>query len=241
VGAARTLTSGLRRWLAITHRGFAGTCQQAYELHRDEVGGSYSICLLLVLPTYTMMIGLLIQTALLLFAKLNTDYAAYVAGRSASVWLTNDSHADLSARQIRRAAVNALLPAASSDPRHLASSPRLDADAESALLAAFAQFNGGKGPTDVYLRRKRQYAEQATKVTYSVDRTGLTSVVRVQVLFDAPIQIPGLGRFLGSKKPGASFFTQTIRSESTAVLNETFRDGSIGHSGRMGIRYGDMH
>ena len=52
----------------------------------EEDGAAYTLSYVMVIPVYALLICLIIETCLMLTAKLGTVYAGYAAARSASVW-----------------------------------------------------------------------------------------------------------------------------------------------------------
>ena len=55
-------------------------------LANDEDGAAYTLSYVMVIPVYALLICLIIESVLMLTAKLGTVYAAYAAARTASVW-----------------------------------------------------------------------------------------------------------------------------------------------------------
>ncbi len=52
----------------------------------DEDGAAYTLSYVMVIPVYALLICLIIESVLMMTAKLGTVYAAFAAARTASVW-----------------------------------------------------------------------------------------------------------------------------------------------------------
>ena len=54
-------------------------------LASDEDGAAYTLSYVMVIPLYALLICLIIESVLMMTAKLGTVYSAYAAARTASV------------------------------------------------------------------------------------------------------------------------------------------------------------
>lgn len=185
-------------------------------LHSAEDGAAYAISLLMALPLYVAMVALVVEVASLTSAGMTLDAAASAAARSAAAWLPLEGSAELKHRQIKRAAVLALVPAANAG----AASSSADAEAEQAFVSAYRRFTPHPLPHDRYLAAKYRAADQATTVTISPSSPRGGDRVTVRVEFRAPIRVPGFGRWLGDSGTGDNA-TRRIMRELSFTLEPT--------------------
>ena len=59
-------------------------------VHRCETGGVQSLAFVLTLPMFTLIVLFIIQVAQVMIGLMVVHYAAYAAGRAATVWLPSD-------------------------------------------------------------------------------------------------------------------------------------------------------
>src|SRR6185437_5924062 len=78
----------------------------------DENGAAYTLSYVMVIPVYAILICMIIETVLMLSAKLGTVYAAYSAARTASVWSSATTW-DKTLAKAKQAAVQSMVPFAS--------------------------------------------------------------------------------------------------------------------------------
>ena len=78
----------------------------------DEEGAAYTLSYVMVIPVYALLICLIIETVLMLTAKLGTVYAAYAAVRTASVWSSHTTW-EKAKEKAERAAFQSMTPFAS--------------------------------------------------------------------------------------------------------------------------------
>ena len=228
----------LSRWLRVRRPRLA-----LRALARDERGASYTLSVVLVLPLYTVLVCLIVQTTLILVVKIGTLNAAYAAARSGAVFLpparVSSDAADRAEREIRQAAILAMTPFASSDSKPaVVATARLDVQAEREYLAAYQLYAGDLAldNADDVLPRKRCYADFATDVQV-VPRPGEVPSpsdrnVTVTVTYEMPLSIPGVARLLGGEQkflPLARFFSRPVTS--TVILEQELpqtRDRTLG-------------
>ncbi|MCA9108767.1 MAG: pilus assembly protein [Planctomycetaceae bacterium] len=213
----------------------------ASQIVTDEQGGSYSLSLVLVTPLYVLLICTIIECALIMNVKLGTIYAAYSAARSAMVWIPASPSRP---EKIKLAAVQAITPFSSSNPDHVLSGGTSGSSGE--VEAFFDAYRSSANPLqgEEYVRRKWQYAFQAThvEVDLSHDERQAPSdqkpTVTATVEYEMPLNIPGVGKFLGEQStlPGADFYSRKITSEATLDLASP-----VSENNRLGIGYDADH
>jgi hypothetical protein len=178
------------------------------DLAKGDEGLGYVLPFLLVLPIYTALICTVMETSLMLVAKIGTTYAAFSAARSAIVWNTAATPS-VAAQRARDAAVRAMVPFAcgvSGSPRGGAGgiSPS-GSDAARALVEAYKKYLGGKAMPvrEQYLLAKYGYAERATQVQIEVQpRSGgdpWDEDITATVTYRYPFIFPGAARMLGER------------------------------------------
>ncbi len=127
-------------------------------LGRAQHGASYSISMVVTMPIYAMLLCMIAECTLTLQVKIGTMYSAYAAARSATVWYPAEmSRTDIE-RKVKTAAVQAIMPFASSWDNHLqgiavggsGDTPEVDD-----LHEAYAAYCGGP-ITDACLSNKPQ-------------------------------------------------------------------------------------
>lgn len=190
-----------------------------------EDGAAYSIAYVLTLPIYILLIALVIESTLILIAKMGTVYSAYAAARSAIVWESarsgSGSQPELMNDKSQLAAVQAMAPFASS-----ASIPGGGGSPGRAAeyFRAYQAHSNGKAPVD-YITAKYRFAEQATRTTIRDNGSGM---ITVTVTYQTPLHIPGAARILGGVAPswggqGRVYLVQTsvsLPSESPPTKDE---------------------
>jgi hypothetical protein len=143
-------------------------------------------------------------------------YAVYAAARAQIVWqVANPARFDEPART---AAVQAMVPFASSSRLHAAGAGIAGLPSPEALLYVQAYHHVVRGPApDDYLAAKYEFARRATRVTSTGRPARSDGDVTVTVTYEMPLHIPGAGRLLGGPAswPGARFRTRTIVSRAT--------------------------
>lgn len=217
---------------------------------REERGAAYSLGLVLVVPFYTGLIATVVETTLMLVVKTGTNYAAYAAARAAAVWLPDEDspppdapdYLPLENREgmVHLAAVNAIWPYASGSREHVAGGPGAfpyNAQAARACIRAYHRYSGGRAPDD-YLDRKWRYAAKATKIQIERSSAEFNAELTVTVEYEMPLNVPGVGRFLGGRASwgGARYFTRKISSNARIE-----KEGPKSENQSLGIAYYDAH
>jgi Flp pilus assembly protein TadG len=202
-------------------------------LARDEDGAAYTLSYVMVIPMYAILICLIIETALMLTAKLGTVYAAYAAARSASVWSSATSW-DNAKKKAEHAAFKTIAPFASGTQSVIASAPSPNSIADSAAyLAAYNAF-AEKPVAAKYLLSKYGYASRHTKVEIAGPPATWDADITAKVTYEFPFNVPGIGRLLGTRGIDGRFYFP-LTSQAT-IPNE----GPQGDRKTIGIGYGTL-
>jgi hypothetical protein len=197
----------------------------------DETGASYMSGAVMIFPIKIMLIALVVELTLLFAASIGTFYGAYAMTRSAIVWLSANP-SSLSNERIRLAAVQAMVPFSSSDPRHLRGGSGSGSNA-SPYIDAYRRYCPGGPLGDTYLANKYWYADLATTITSQPSAPQWDSDVKATVSFEHAIRTPLLGRAVGHRAPwGANVSTYTITASIT-LRNE----GAKNDTQSLGIYY----
>ena len=195
-------------------------------LHRDECGGAYTLSYVMVIPFLMLIICLIVESCLMLSAKLGTVYAAYAGARAASVW---SSATDWNQAQdrIEKAAIQAMVPFASGSASNSGSPPEFAEEYQTAYDS------WATNPVSAnYVRSK--LANAASQLTVRVvDRPARwDSDIEVKVKYNFPFHVPGVGQLLGQASgSGGYVFPLT----STAIVPN---DGPQNATQDLGIGYG---
>lgn len=112
------------------------------ELLAREEGMAYSLSFIMTLPFVMLIVTLVIESTLILGAKLGTTYASYAAARAGIVWLSAEPRSAAQAK-IRLAAVQAMVPFASGNPLHSAGNPAPSSQARDYARAYQGYTRGG--------------------------------------------------------------------------------------------------
>ncbi len=75
--------------------------------HRDEDGGAYTLSYVMTIPFLMLLVALIVESTLMMTAKVGTVYSAYAAARTACVWSSAADWPDTQDR-IERAATQAM-------------------------------------------------------------------------------------------------------------------------------------
>ena len=201
-------------------------------LVRDETGGSYMAGAVMVFPMKIMLIAIVVELTMLLIALGGTFYASYVTARSAVVWLSAAPQA-LGAERIRLAAVQAMVPLASSDARCLGPSAPGAGTGGLAYIAAYHRYSPSGPLGDLYLGNKYRYATVAVSVVIVPSAPNWNSDVTAILNFEHAVRCPILGPLVGHRAPwGGNVYTVTIPARAT-LRNEGPRNGGQ----TLGINY----
>jgi hypothetical protein len=199
----------------------------------DEEGAAYTLSYVMVIPFYALLMCLIIETVLMMTAKLGTVYAAYAAARTASVWSSHTTW-DKVQKKAQKAAVKSMVPFASGTQSVFSNIPT-----DPAVLADGAVYFAGyktytKEPVSKeYLAAKFAYASRSVVVKIDGPPATSNAPIKARVTYEFPFNVPGIGRILGKWSPGGYRFTLT--SEAT-IPNEGPRDNRK----TIGIGYGTL-
>lgn len=204
--------------------------KQSHRFHRDEDGGAYTLSYVMVIPFLMMLIALIVESALMMSAKLGTHYAAYAAVRSASVTSSTRSWGE-SSDGARRAAEQAMLPFASGlMGSESAGQGRIDIDELVAAHDDWAEQPAARG----YLRAKASDVAQRLEVELGAAPAEWDSELTATVIYAYPFRVPGIGRLLGDRQGDVYVFP--LRSR--AVLHN---EGPQNEQQTLGIGYGTQY
>lgn len=192
-----------------------------------EDGAAYSLSIVMVIPVYLYLIALILETSLMLSAKIGTVYAAYSGARAAAVWSTA-ANSGAARRHIEQASRQAFVPFASGTmaPRSLGNETARERRFLEAY-EAYAQTPAARG----YVAKKYRHAQQAVKVTSNAPPAAWDSDIAVTVEYDYPFNVPGIGVILGRKSADGRYVS-TIRTTAT-LQNE----GPQNDQQKLGIEY----
>ncbi len=209
----------------------SGAIAGPLRLMRDEAGGAYTLSYVMVVPVILLLMCLIVETTLMLSAKLGTVYAAFAGARVASVWSSAAEWSGVEQR-IERAATRAFVPFASGSST-AASSVAVDQADVSRYIESYQAYV--QDPvSETYLTKKYQNAQSSLQVTTDGPPASWDADITVTVRYECPFRIPGIGRLLGEKgASGGYFFPLT----STATLQN---EGPQNNSQTIGIGYGKL-
>src|SRR6185436_5257888 len=101
----------------------------------EEDGAAYTLSYVMVIPVYAILVCMIIESVLMMSAKMGTVYAAYAAARTASVWSSATTW-DKTLGKSKEAAINAMVPFASGMQSKASSTPQSGDLAKSAAYVA---------------------------------------------------------------------------------------------------------
>jgi Flp pilus assembly protein TadG len=198
---------------------------------RDEEGAAYTLSYVMVIPFYALLMCLIIETVLMMTAKLGTVYAAFAAARTATVWSSHTTW-EKAQKKAQKAAVKSMVPFASGTQSVFSTVPTDPAVVTDGLAywGAYKAFT--KEPVSKeYLAAKFGYATRNVKVTIDGPPATSDAPIKAKVTYKFPFNVPGIGRILGERGDGGYYYTLT--SEAT-IPNEGPRDNRR----TIGIGYG---
>lgn len=194
-------------------------------LSTDEDGGAYTLSYVMVFPIVMLLVALVVESALMMSAKLGTTYAAYAGARAGSVHASRMDWGQAEER-IRLAAQQAMLPFACADKSSEQSSQIDDAR----YIEAYQQWSSETANAG-YLQSKANSAKGL--VVEVVERPGRwNSDITVNVTYKFPFHVPGVGLLLGERAASGGY-TFSLSSEVT-LQNE----GPQNSRQDLGIGYG---
>lgn len=201
------------------------------QLALEEDGAAYTLSYVMVIPVYALLICLIIETCLMLTAKLGTVYAAFAAARTASVWSSATTWEKAQAKA-QQAAIKSMVPFASGTQSALSTVPTAPGVAVGFPRYWLAYQAYAKKPVaHNYLLAKYNYASRNVEVTIAGPPSTSDAPITAKVTYRFPFNVPGIGRLIGQRGIGGYYYA--ITSEVT-IPNEGPRD----HRKTIGIPYG---
>ena len=196
-------------------------------LVRDEHGGAYTLSYVMVIPILMLLTCLIIESTLMMMAKVGTSYAAFSGARTAIVWSSASDNWDLAENRIEKAAIQSFVPF-SSGMGAQGSAPN-EASAYSSSYTAFVD----EPVSESYIRAKYSNAARRLKVTVSGPPRSHDSEIKVTVAYRFRFNMPGIGKLIGEKDDDGYSFPL----KSTATLQN---EGPKNQQQDLGIGYGKL-
>ena len=197
------------------------------KLLRNEDGGAYTLSYVMVIPILMLLTCVIVETTLMMCAKIGTSYAAYSGARTAIVWASaSDDWSDVE-QKVETAAIQSFVPFASGMGKTGSAPSRADdyINAYSAFVIEPA--------SESYIRSKYANAVDRLEVTIDQAPSSYDSDIRVSVEYRFRFNVPGIGKLFGeADDDGYSF---PLRSSAT-LQNE----GPKNPQQTLGIGYGKL-
>jgi hypothetical protein len=202
-------------------------------LARDEDGAAYTLSYVMVVPFYALLMCLIVETALMLTAKLGTVYAGYAAARSATVWASATTW-DKAQEKAKFAALKTMTPFSSGTQSLIDTIPDVDSIPGGAMyLPAYEKF--AKDPVSLkYIGSKFGYASRHLTVEIEGPPAKSDTDITVKITYDFPFNVPGIGRLIGHWKPPGGYYYSIV--SVVTLPNEGPRDDRK----TIGIGYGTL-
>ena len=193
----------------------------------DEGGGAYTLSYVMVIPIMMLLVCVVVETTLMMSAKVGASYAAYSGARTASVWSSASDNWPETENRIKQAATQSFVPFASGMGN--SGSPPSVASEYVQSHSAFVR----QSEADSYIRAKYANASERLKITVEGPPDSHDSVIEVSVEYRFRFNIPGIGRLFGQADgDGYSF---PLKSSAT-LQNE----GPKNDEQDLGIGYGAL-
>lgn len=194
----------------------------------NEDGGAYTLSYVMVVPFVMLFVCLVVETTLMLSAKVGTVYAAYAGARVGSVWSSATDWQSAEER-IELAAVKAFVPFASGSS---------DGEAGSAVgvdryYTSYSEYVDDP-VSEKYVRKKYANASSKLKVKTDGPPARWDSDITVTVTYESPFRVPGIGRLLGESGGGGRYY---FPLESSVTLRN---EGPQNARQELGIGYGKL-
>ena len=154
----------------------------------DEDGAAYTLSYVMVIPVYALLICLIIESVLMLTAKLGTVYSAFAAARTASVWSSATTW-EKTLEKAKAAATKSMTPFASGTQGRTNKAVSVDALAYDAAYHTYAK----KPISDKYLLSKYRYAQEHVRVEIKGPPEHWDSAITAKVTYEFPFNVPGIG------------------------------------------------
>ncbi len=202
-------------------------------LVRDEDGGAYTLSYVMVVPIIMLFMCLIVETTLMLSAKLGTVYAAFAGARVASVW-SSATEWDRAEQKIEQAAIKAFVPFASGSSTGSGSAQGNAGDADVTRYIKSYQAYVQEPVSEAYVNKKYRNAQSSLQVTTDGPPASWNSDITITVRYECPFRIPGIGRLLGEQGTGGGYYFPL--TSSATLQNE----GPQNNSQTLGIGYGKL-
>jgi hypothetical protein len=198
-------------------------------LARDEDGAAYTLSYVMVIPVYALLICMMIDSVLMMTAKLGTVYSAFAAARTAAVWSSATTW-EKTMEKAQEAATKSMTPFASGTHGGLQNAATEDALAYVGAYDVYAK----KRLAHTYILTKYGYAQDHVKVEIEGPPEHWNSAITAKVTYDFPFAIPGIARLFGKRGNEGRFYFQLTSTAS--VPNEGPQDDRK----TIGIGYGTL-
>jgi Flp pilus assembly protein TadG len=201
--------------------------KQIKSLFCDEHGGAYTLSYVMVIPILMLLTCVVVETTMLMSAKIGTVYSAWSGARTAIVWSSALDDWSKVEDRIEIAAVQSFVPFASGMGRK--GSPP---DRATAYVESYESFAADSVSAN-YVRAK--YANAVDRLTVKTEGPPAShdSNIRVTVQYKFRFNIPGIGKLLGEKDSEGYSFPLT----SSATLQN---EGPKNEQQELGIGYGKL-
>jgi hypothetical protein len=212
-------------WMLWTPRLFRRDRRSSlWQVVRGEAGLSYAMGFVLTVPIYSLLCLTIVESTLLLSAKVGTVCAAYAGARSAAVW---EAFPALKQDRLEQSVVSNLTPFVLSGEDSTAGSPRANAQAHAQdYVKVLEKFREKPVIQSVMLPHFRRVASR-TQVTVDIPRKRQGQDATCTVEYRAPFLTPGVGRLFDPD--GREPFEIPIRSTVTLTLEfPKSANGSLG-------------
>lgn len=198
--------------------------QQLHSLAVGEDGGAATLSYVMVVPLLMLLVSLVVETSLMMNAKLGTVYAAYAAARTASV-VSSQPDWGTAQQTIESAAQQAMIPFASG------SRPGQTAVAPGDFNEAYQEW-AEQTVSSKYAQQKISDAKQHVQVSIGGKPEEWDSEIRVTVVYDFPFHVPGIGKLIGEPSSDGGYVFP-LRTELSWQ-----NDGPQNAPQKLGIGYG---
>ncbi len=208
--------------------GIAGGQRLFRRFWTGEDGGAYTLSYVMVVPILMLLTCAVIETTLMMSAKLGTVYAAYSAARTVMVWASLDGDWSSTQARMERAAIKSMVPFASGSKTSGVSDEMPQVED---YVAAYSSFVSSP-VSDSYVRAKCRNAAANTTVKATDAPGQWSSDIEVTVTYQFPFRLPGIGRLFGTRGDDGNFYCEL---ESQVTLQN---DGPQNEQQSLGIGYG---
>ncbi len=211
--------------MAVANDWIRKTRHSITRLARDESGAGYTLSYVMVMPVLVMLVAMLVESATMLTAKLGTVHAAFAAARVASVQSSANDWPN-ALEKIESAGRQAMVPFANGLDR----SDATESQNDTSYARAYETW-ADDPVAESYLQAKQRDVQNAVTVTVDGPPSSWQSNLTVEVTYQYPFRIPGIGRLLGDQSDQGFVFPLTSR---VILVN----DGPQNSSQSLGIGYG---